>query len=203
LGIWALKQVVADADALLAQSPVLRLSVNISAHQLYHRNFFQVLDAIAADHPLVAEHLVLEITETAAMVDIEGASRRLMRLKDMGFNIALDDFGTGHSSLSYLQRLPVDVLKIDYSFVREITKSVHGAGIIKNILALAGNLQLKTVAEGVEQPEQLDMLRDNDCYAVQGFLFSPAISRAEFQILAGRSVDGVSPAAARQPGATT
>lgn len=203
LGIWALKQVVADADALLAQSPVLRLSVNISAHQLYHRNFFQVLDAIAADHPLIAEHLVLEITETAAMVDIEGASRRLMRLKDMGFNIALDDFGTGHSSLSYLQRLPVDVLKIDYSFVREITKSVHGAGIIKNILALAGNLQLKTVAEGVEQPEQLDMLRDNDCYAVQGFLFSPAISRAEFQILAGRSVDGVSPAAARQPGATT
>lgn len=198
LGIWALKQVVTDAAALLVESPLLRLSVNISVHQLYHRDFFHLLDTITADHPTVAEHLVLEITETAAMVDIEGASRRLARIRDMGFHIALDDFGTGHSSLSYLRRLPVDILKIDRSFVSEMTGSFQGAGIVNNILALASNLQLKTVAEGVERPEQLDMLRDNGCYAVQGFLFSPAIPFTDFQTLAGQAVHGIHPAQVRQ-----
>lgn len=191
LGVWVLKRVAEDAASLLTELPVLRLSVNISAHQLYHREFFQVLDTIAIDHPQIAEHLILEITETAAMVDVDGASLRLARLKDMGFGVALDDFGTGHSSLSYLRRLPVDVLKIDRSFISEMTESNHDAGIVKNILALASNLQLKTVAEGVERQEQLVVLRDHGCYAIQGFLFSPALPRRDFQALAKRSVSGI------------
>ncbi len=190
LGIWVLERVVADAAELPVEASRLRLSVNISAHQLYHRTFFRVLNTIAAEHPWIVEHLLLEITESAAMVDVEGASRRLTRLKDMGFGIALDDFGTGHSSLSYLRRLPVDVLKIDRSFISEMTESAHGAGIVRNILSLAASLQLKTVAEGVEQEKQLNMLRDIDCDAVQGFLFSPAVPFEAFKTLvaAGPSI---------------
>ncbi len=190
LGIWVLRRVAGDAAELLEHLPALRMNVNISAHQLYHREFFEVLDAIASDHPEIADHLVLEITETAAMIDIEGASQRLARLRDMGFGIALDDFGTGHSSLSYLRRLPVDVLKIDSSFIDEMAQSPHAAGIVRNIVTLASSLKLKSVAEGVEQEAQLEMLREIGCYAVQGYLFSAAIEKTAFVALAKQASIG-------------
>ena len=180
LGIWAMEQAASDARQLLEAVPVMRISVNISAHQLYHRNFYDTLERIARDNPQLARHMVLEITETAAMVDVEGASRRLARARDLGFFIALDDFGTGHSSLSYLRRLPVDVLKIDRSFIHDLSSPGQDAGIVSNILKLASSLALKTVAEGVETVDQLDMLREHGCYAAQGFLFSRALERKAF-----------------------
>ncbi len=121
----------------------------------------------------------LELTESLVMDDIDIAIRRLRQLKEMGLRVSIDDFGTGHSCLRYLQRLPIDILKIDQSFVAEIGSTQDSGVVIEAIISLARGLRIDAVAEGVETPEQLEFLIDHGCHLAQGFLFGRPISEAE------------------------
>jgi EAL domain-containing protein (putative c-di-GMP-specific phosphodiesterase class I) len=127
------------------------------------------------------ELLVLEMTETSIMEDVDKTIEILQELRSMGVNISIDDFGTGYSSLNYLKRFPLDTLKIDQAFVQDVDTDTNDAAIVKAILAMAHSLQLKVIAEGVETQEQVSFLRQNGCYSIQGFLFSQPISAAEFE----------------------
>jgi EAL domain-containing protein (putative c-di-GMP-specific phosphodiesterase class I) len=119
--------------------------------------------------------LTLEVTETVFVQDMDFAVQTLKRLKDVGVSISVDDFGTGYSSLSYIKKLPVDNLKIDISFVRDVAKDQDSASIVTAITTLARSLNLKTIAEGVETEEQRNILHLLRCDMGQGYLFSPAI----------------------------
>ena len=125
--------------------------------------------------------LTLELTESICIHDIDFAITVLKKLKDVGVAISIDDFGTGYSSLSYIKKLPIDNLKIDMSFVRDVTKDPDAASIITAITSMARSLSLKTVAEGIETEEQLNILRLLRCDMGQGFYFGPAVPAAEFE----------------------
>ncbi len=122
------------------------------------------------------------------MSDVENAITILRTLKKLGVQIAIDDFGTGYSSLSYLRRFPIDVLKIDQSFVRDITLEEDGAAIVRTIISLAHSLRLKVIAEGVETAEQLAYLNAHHCNEVQGYLFGRPVSAREFEALIGKGL---------------
>src|SRR6185436_6345936 len=129
---------------------------------------------------LVPQMLELEITESSAMHSPELSVRTLFELKKLGLRISLDDFGTGHSSLSYLKRFPIDTLKIDQSFVHDITTDPDTAAIVTAIIAMAHSLRLKVIAEGVEFNEQANFLRVHGCDQMQGFLITPPVPASEF-----------------------
>ncbi|HVT65720.1 MAG TPA: EAL domain-containing protein [Mycobacteriales bacterium] len=151
---------------------LMGVSVNLSAKQFQDGDLVEEVRAALADAELPAERLCLEITETLAMRDIDWSIDTLQRLKDIGVRVAIDDFGTGHSSLNYLKRFPIDVVKIDRSFVKDIDTSAVDNAIVTAIVMLAETLQVTTVAEGVETEGQLGKLRDLGCTLIQGFLFA-------------------------------
>jgi EAL domain-containing protein (putative c-di-GMP-specific phosphodiesterase class I) len=128
----------------------------------------------------------IEITESAAMQDLEGAVHTLQGLRKLGVTISMDDFGTGYSSLGYLRRLPVDTVKLDQSFVRDLTTDSGAAAISAAVIAMAHSLSLRVVAEGVETREQLAFLRKHGCEAMQGHLFSPPVPAEEIDQLLAR-----------------
>ncbi|HTD12116.1 MAG TPA: EAL domain-containing protein, partial [Steroidobacteraceae bacterium] len=132
---------------------------------------------------LPASLFELELTEGVLMQDLEGGQRSLQALKEFGFALAVDDFGTGYCSLNYLKRFPLDTLKIDRAFVNDITRDADDATIVRAIIGLGHNLNLKLVAEGVETQEQLTFLRHEGCDLVQGHLTSPAIAADAFMAL--------------------
>ena len=141
-----------------------------------------VVDAVAAAGPGFGyERLVVEITETAVMDDSAAAQQVLRELQELGIGVALDDFGTGYSSLTHLQQLPITVLKIDASFVRQITEQPHHLAIATSLVGLATALGIRTVAEGVETREQLHLLQRMGCAAGQGWLWSRAVSLPELR----------------------
>ncbi|HZS46320.1 MAG TPA: EAL domain-containing protein [Blastocatellia bacterium] len=150
----------------------LRIAVNISAHQFQKPNLVQTVAEILGETGLDPKKLELELTESAVMKNPETAIATLRELKAMGLQISIDDFGTGYSSLSYLKRFPLDILKIDQSFMRDATKDPNDAAIVKAIITLAHSLNLLVIAEGVETEEQLHFLRQLGCDEMQGFLFS-------------------------------
>ena len=129
---------------------------------------------------LVPWYLELELTETVMMQDSEANIAILKRLKDMGVRISIDDFGTGYSSLNYLKRFPVDCVKIDRSFVKDITSNPDDAAIAAAVIAMAHSLKLSVVAEGVETVEQLELLQTLQCDEIQGYFISPPASSDEF-----------------------
>ena len=128
--------------------------------------------------------LVLEVTETALVTDIDGAAQRLQALRDLGVRIAIDDFGTGYSSLNYLRQFPVDILKIDRSFISGITDREDVPAIVRGLLDLGRTLDLAMVAEGVELDVQRDRLRDEDCRLAQGFLFARPLEQDDAELVA-------------------
>jgi EAL domain-containing protein (putative c-di-GMP-specific phosphodiesterase class I) len=130
---------------------------------------------------LEARYLQLEVTESMIMYEAERMTESLEQLKAMGLELAIDDFGTGYSSLSYLKRLPIDRLKIDKSFVQDVTTDTDDEAIIGAIIALTRKLGLRTIAEGVETREQLEFLRDQGCDEVQGFLLSKPLAPPDAQ----------------------
>ncbi|MGH9195534.1 MAG: EAL domain-containing protein, partial [Acidimicrobiia bacterium] len=127
--------------------------------------------------------LRLEITEGGIMQDVDFAVQVLTELRNLGIEISVDDFGTGHSSLNYLKRLPIDELKIDRSFVRDVATDEDDASIVSAIIALAQGLKLRTIAEGVETEEQLEFLKGHSCYDIQGFLFGKPMDPAAFEAM--------------------
>lgn len=149
----------------------LRVAVNLSARQLQHPNLVEVVATVLQETGLPATALELEITETAAMADVEVSIQRLRHLRQLGVQISMDDFGTGYSCLSYLKQLPLDGLKIDRAFVKDLPHSVADQAMVNAILGMASGLGLGIVAEGVETLEQMNYLYENHCLKMQGFLF--------------------------------
>ena len=156
----------------------IRLAINLSARQFVEQDIIGLL-TLVSEYKLDPRALELEITETTAMINSEQTGEILEELRGLGMKIALDDFRTGYSSLSYLQRLPCHVLKIDKSFVKDIAKTPDAASIAKTIVAMAHTLGLKVLAEGVENLEQMEMLKAFGCDEMQGFLFSRPVSPTE------------------------
>ena len=149
----------------------LTLAVNLSARQLRHVEFVPEVLGLLAATGAPPQRLKLELTESLLLGDIEDTIARMVQLKSEGVGFALDDFGTGYSSLSYLKRLPLDQVKIDQSFVRDVLTDPNDAAIVRTILALAKSLDLEVVAEGVETTGQLSFLRLHGCEGFQGYLF--------------------------------
>jgi diguanylate cyclase (GGDEF)-like protein/PAS domain S-box-containing protein len=150
----------------------LVMAVNVSAAQIYEPGFVEEVIALLARTGAPAECLKLELTESLLLTDIERAIEAMTRLREMGIRFSIDDFGTGYSSLGYLQRLPLDELKIDRAFVRDLPANASSLAIVRTIMALADTLGIRVIAEGVETSAQHACLLDNGCDAFQGFLFA-------------------------------
>lgn len=163
--------------------PPLRMAVNLSAHHFRQRNLIETVAKILEETNLDPKQLDLELTESTIMENAEKAITTLHELKTMGIRLSVDDFGTGYSSLSYLKRFPIDILKIDQSFIRDITTDPNNAAIASLIIAMAHSLKLKVIAEGVETNEQLAFLNSEGCDEIQGYLFSQPLSAETFTIL--------------------
>jgi EAL domain-containing protein (putative c-di-GMP-specific phosphodiesterase class I) len=148
------------------------VSVNISPAQFRNPGLVQAVIMALADSGLPARRLELEITETVLLEDSEATLSTLHRLRDLGVKIAMDDFGTGYSSLSYLQSFPFDRIKIDRSFVKDITSASGSLNIVRAVASMAKGLGMAATAEGVETQEQLETVRSEGCTEMQGFLFS-------------------------------
>src|SRR5690606_296244 len=152
------------------------ISVNVSARNLLSQEFPAQIQKLLAHHNLPAHYLELEITESAIMMDARRSLSVLHRIRSIGVRIAIDDFGTGHSSLSYLHKLPVDNLKIDQSFIRDMDNDKESQTIVDSIIGLAHNLKVSVTAEGVEDQNSLVRLQQLGCDFAQGFLISRALS---------------------------
>jgi diguanylate cyclase (GGDEF)-like protein len=159
----------------------LTLAVNLSSLQFNQSSFIPMVSGIIKEFGIDPAFLTFELTESMIMADNENMLTKLNNLKSLGIKLALDDFGTGYSSLRYLNRFPIDTLKIDRSFVKELPDSTDASAIVSAILALAKALNLKTVAEGVETIQQKTFLQNTSCNAVQGYFFSKPMPVAEFQ----------------------
>lgn len=159
----------------------LTISVNISARQLQKKDLAGIIAKILQETGLDACFLELEIVESMVMKDVDSAAVIMMQLKHLGIQLAMDDFGTGFSSLSYLKRFPFDKLKIDISFIRDIITDPESSAIALAIIAMAHNLNLRAIAEGVETEEQLEYLRKHGCDEIQGFIVSKPVTACEFE----------------------
>jgi EAL domain-containing protein (putative c-di-GMP-specific phosphodiesterase class I) len=181
IGRWVLRTACAQIQAWTASGLIdhLSVAVNVSARQFHDMGIVDEVQSALAETGLPANQLELEITESTAMRDVEHSVRTLSRLKEMGVRVSIDDFGTGYSSLSYLKRFPIDTVKIDRSFVMDLSEDPDDAAIVGAIIALARSLKMETVAEGVETDQQLAFLREHGCGSFQGFLFSRALPPAE------------------------
>jgi diguanylate cyclase (GGDEF)-like protein len=185
LGHWVLEQAchtTAGWQRNYPQARPLSIAVNVSARQLQDPDFTGIVADVLAESSLPASALVLELTETALVDDPERAVADLARLRELGVRLAIDDFGTGYSSLAYLSQFPVDILKIDRSFVATITENEHRPAIVRGLLELARTLGLETVAEGVETEIQRDRLRAERCDMAQGYLFARPLDSAEAEL---------------------
>jgi diguanylate cyclase (GGDEF)-like protein len=182
IGEWVLRTACAQnklwQDGGFAR---LRVAVNLSARQFREPNLSAKICQILGETGLDSQYLELELTESSIMERADSAVKALGELREMGVEISVDDFGTGYSSLGYLKRLPVGTLKIDQSFVREVTTGRDSAAIVQAIIALAHNLGMKVVAEGVETEDQLRFLRLLRCDHAQGYLFSKPLPAEEFE----------------------
>lgn len=192
IGAWVIRtaclQNKAWEDAGLGK---LRVAVNLSARQFAQKDLVAMIADVLRETGLDANCLELELTESLIMTDVQQAILTLQQLKELGVLLSVDDFGTGYSSLSYLKRFPIDTLKIDQAFVRDITSDADDAAIVNAIISLAHNLRLTVIAEGVETEEQLHYLRRQDCDEIQGYYFSRPVPCDAFEALL-RSGTGLS-----------
>ncbi len=185
LGDWILETACAQLAAWSADPATrdLILSVNVSSRQIRHSNFVEKLRGTVARHDVRVSHLKLEITESTLLEDTESTVEVMDRLSTLGVNLILDDFGTGYSSLSYLKRLPIDQIKIDQSFVRDMITSQHDIALVHTIITMAHNLHISTIAEGVETDLQFRILENSGCDTYQGYFFGRPLPVAQFERL--------------------
>jgi diguanylate cyclase (GGDEF)-like protein len=187
LGEWVLRQACLQLRRWHdAGHSWLRIAVNLSPRQFYQPGFQQAIQGIIEETGVPADSLDLEITEGILLQRNEDNLAALHRLSDMGIQLSVDDFGTGYSSLAYLQRFPVDALKIDQSFVREINRDHNATALVAAIISMAHSLELKVLAEGVETAEQVGFLQSHGCMSAQGFFYSEAVSADAFEVLLHR-----------------
>ena len=181
IGEWVLREACTQNKAWQEKGyPPVCISVNISARQFYRKDIVELVASVLKETGLEPQCLELELTESIIMHDVEATIKTLKDLKKMGVKLAIDDFGTGYSSLAYLKLFPIDYLKIDRSFVSNIASDANDAAIAKSVIVLAHSMNLKVMAEGVENLEQLDILREQDCDFIQGYFFSKPLSAKEF-----------------------
>ena len=191
IGSWVLREACRQAEALRGQTPpdrALHMAVNLSARQLQRTDIVQEVARVLLETGLPPECLVLEITESVMMQDMVLSNQRLTSLKQLGVQLAVDDFGTGYSSLNYIRRFPVDILKVDKSFVDGVSEGGEESALTAAIIDLAGILSLRPVAEGIERADQLEKLLELGCELGQGFYFSrPVTIEGVHELLRTRS----------------
>ena len=180
IGEWVLRTACAQARKWQDAGHHFTIAVNLSARQLQQADLPQRVAALMAEAGVGPDWLEIELTESTLAGDHVTTEMRLRALKELGITLSIDDFGTGYSSLAYLKRFPIDVLKIDQSFVRDIPQDRNDMEIAATIIAMAHTLKFRVVAEGVETPEQLAFLRERQCDAWQGYLFSKPLPADEF-----------------------
>ena len=184
IGAWVMRTACAQRQGWHAAGlGPLRLAVNLSARQFNEPNLVASIAAVLAETGLAPACLELELTESLFMHDVALAVSQLHDMKALGVQLSIDDFGTGYSSFAYLRTFPIDVLKIDRSFVGDVASDADDAAIVVSIIALAHNLKLRVVAEGVETAEQLDYLRRHGCDEAQGYYFSHPLPAQEMELL--------------------
>jgi EAL domain-containing protein (putative c-di-GMP-specific phosphodiesterase class I) len=183
LGETVLRTACIAAYNLLQDGKKISVSVNINPRQLFDGNLSQTISQTLKETGLPADLLVLEITEDAVVSDLARAAEILSDIKALGVSIALDDFGTGYSSLSLLRELPIDILKIDKSFIRLLDQNINDLTITQAIIGLGRNLNLDVIAEGVESKQQMQVLLNHECYLQQGYYFSRPIPIDSFLTL--------------------
>ena len=181
IGEWVIKKACLQLKKWRDMNiPIMKVSVNLSAHQFLKNDLAQIVEGILAETGLAPECLELEITESMTM-EVNYAIKTIKQLSDLGVKISIDDFGTGYSSLNYLKKFEIDYLKIDKSFVNDIETDKSDANMIHTIILMAQNLGLEVVAEGVENKEQLKFLGNHDCDFVQGYYFSKPLTAENFE----------------------
>ncbi len=201
IGAWVMEEACRQTKQLMDDGfHVGHVAVNLSARQFRDEHLIDKVSEILARTGLPARHLELEITESLAMNDVDAVVAKLKKLRSLGLQLAIDDFGTGYSSLSYLRRFPIDRLKIDQSFTREVTASNDGAAIAHAVIQLGHALDLRVIAEGVETDGQLQFLRENECDEIQGYFFSRPLEMTALRALLAASVPADVPHG-RAPGA--
>jgi len=184
LGEWVLRTACAQNYAWqTAGMPPIKMAVNLSAQQLHTSGIEKTVASALATSGLDAQYLELEITETSLMQDIDSSYQTLLDIRNTGVSISIDDFGTGYSSLSHIKRLPLNTLKIDKSFIRDIASDRNDAAIVGATIAMARHMDLKVVAEGVTAPAQVRFLMEHACHEMQGYLFSPPLPAAEMGVM--------------------
>ena len=185
LGQWILRTACAQIKAWESKSLTdhLVLAVNISARQLGADNFVEQIESVLHDSGIEPSRLKLEITESMLLTDVEKVIGTMRQVKALGVGFSLDDFGTGYSSLQYLKRLPLDQVKIDQSFVHDVSRLRSDQAIVSTIVAMAHSLELSVIAEGVETEEQHDTLASRGCTQFQGYLFSKPVPIEVFETL--------------------
>jgi EAL domain-containing protein (putative c-di-GMP-specific phosphodiesterase class I) len=193
VGQFVLREAIAQAAHWREAASIddrFKLSINVSPQQFRHENFTQLVRGIVTEQGIDANMIDLEITEGMIIDDIDHTVASMNALRTFGLHFSIDDFGTGYSNLNYLKQLPLDTLKVDQSFVRNIPHDPNDTAIVRTILAMAAQLNLNTVAEGVETQAQLALLRDMGCHVFQGYLYSPPVMPAEFEQLLNNQPKG-------------
>ena len=178
VGKWVLEESCRQGVIWRQAGHTVGIAVNVSARQLDTDQFVTDVRNALSESGLEPGALTLEITETTLMRNLEETSRRLSAVRKLGVRIAIDDFGTGYSSLAHLQRLPIDALKIDRSFISRLTDSPEGEALIHTLVQLGKALSIETLAEGIEEPEELAMLQQEHCDSGQGFLYARPMDAA-------------------------
>jgi len=184
IGNWVLREACQQARAWAdAGLPAATMAVNVSAIEFRNEAFLQGVFAVLSETGMDPRFLELELTESVLMTRAESTASILQALREKGIKVAVDDFGTGYSSLSYLRKFPVDALKIDQSFVRQISDSGEDTAIVTAVIAMARSLKLHVIAEGVETLKELEFLRAHHCDEAQGYYFSRPVPAAQYATL--------------------
>lgn len=184
IGDWVMKTAISQKARWEAMGLIhLKMSINISGQSLIQPGFIKKVEQLLRSFPVNPSEIQMEITETALIRSMKNSVKVLNTLREMGILIALDDFGTGYSSLTYLKNLPIDVVKLDGTFVKDILQSGRNSMIVESVIRLTNDLDLKIVAEGIENEQQLNILKDNECTYGQGYLFSKPVKSQELEQL--------------------
>jgi EAL domain-containing protein (putative c-di-GMP-specific phosphodiesterase class I) len=182
LGDWVLKDAIRQLVAWQQRGLYLKLAINVTAIQLEKNNLAETIETLLAQQGVDPKYLEIEVTESMVMNDTETVISVLKKLQALGISIAMDDFGTGYSSLAYLRRLPLNVLKVDRSFVMHSDENEQDAQLVRTIVAMGHALGLTVVAEGVETAGQVDLLRGIGCDRAQGYFFSRPLSSERLEL---------------------